>query len=136
MLSSDCVADIDLKQLYETDIIISQLHRWGKGDLEKKNTLEKEMATHSSILAWKIPWTEESGGLKSMGLHDWSCVHEGGGRWVGSKKLVELKINKFLKNFKKKEKYICSKACELSGVEDGQPYSIFNHYIFSFSILS
>ena len=30
-------------------------------------TLEKEMATHSSILAWEIPWTEESGGLQSMG---------------------------------------------------------------------
>ena len=29
--------------------------------------LEKEMATHSSILAWRIPWTEESGGLQSMG---------------------------------------------------------------------
>ena len=28
---------------------------------------EKEMATHSSILAWEIPWTEESGGLQSMG---------------------------------------------------------------------
>ena len=31
--------------------------------------LEKEMATHSSILAWRIPWTEEPGGLQSMGLH-------------------------------------------------------------------
>ena len=30
--------------------------------------LEKEMATHSGILAWKIPWTEESDGLQSMGL--------------------------------------------------------------------
>ena len=30
--------------------------------------LEKEVATHSSILAWKIPWTEESGGLQSTGL--------------------------------------------------------------------
>ena len=30
--------------------------------------LAKEMATHSSILAWKIPWTEEPGGLQSMGL--------------------------------------------------------------------
>ena len=30
--------------------------------------LEKEMATHSSILAWKTPWTEEPGGLQSMGL--------------------------------------------------------------------
>ena len=29
--------------------------------------LEKEMATHSSILAWRIPWAEESGGLQSMG---------------------------------------------------------------------
>ena len=30
--------------------------------------LEKEMATHSSILTWRIPWTEEPGGLQSMGL--------------------------------------------------------------------
>ena len=29
-----------------------------------------------------------------MGLHDWECVHEGGGRWVGSNKLVELKKKK------------------------------------------
>ena len=33
------------------------------------NALEKEMATHSSILAWRIPGTEEPGGLPSMGLH-------------------------------------------------------------------
>ena len=32
-----------------------------------ENLLEKEMAPHSSILAWKIPWTEEPGGLQSMG---------------------------------------------------------------------
>ena len=32
------------------------------------DTLEKDMATHSSILAWKISWTEEPGGLQSMGL--------------------------------------------------------------------
>ena len=32
-----------------------------------RRTLEKEMATHSSILVWEIPWTEESGGLQSMG---------------------------------------------------------------------
>ena len=35
--------------------------------LGQENPLEKEMATHSSILAWKIPWAEESGGLQSMG---------------------------------------------------------------------
>ena len=33
-----------------------------------EDPLEKEMATHSSILAWKISWTEEAGGLQSMGL--------------------------------------------------------------------
>ena len=32
-----------------------------------EDPLEKEMAIHSSILAWKIPWTEEAGGLQSMG---------------------------------------------------------------------
>ena len=32
-----------------------------------EDPLEEEMATHSSILAWKAPWTEEPGGLRSMG---------------------------------------------------------------------
>jgi len=50
---------------------------------------EKAMAPHSSTLAWKIPWTEEPGGLQSMGSlrvgHDWatslslSCIGEGNG---------------------------------------------------------
>ena len=35
--------------------------------LDWADPLEKEMATHSSILAWDIPWTEEPGGLQSMG---------------------------------------------------------------------
>ena len=33
-----------------------------------EDPLEKEMATHSSILAWRLPWTEEPGGLQSTGL--------------------------------------------------------------------
>ena len=36
--------------------------------LGQEDSLEKEMATHSSILAWKIPSTDEPGGLRSMGL--------------------------------------------------------------------
>ena len=40
-----------------------QVPSLGRGD-----ALEEEMATHSSILAWKSPWTEESGGLQSMGV--------------------------------------------------------------------
>ena len=35
--------------------------------LGREDPLEKEMATHSSILAWRIPWTEEPGGLQSTG---------------------------------------------------------------------
>ena len=37
------------------------------GDLGQEDPLEKETATHSSILVWKIPWTEKSGRLESMG---------------------------------------------------------------------
>ena len=36
-----------------------------------KDPLEKEMATHSRILAWRIPWTGEPGGLQSTGSHSW-----------------------------------------------------------------
>ena len=35
--------------------------------LGQEDPLEEEMATHSSIIAWEIPWTEEPGGLQSMG---------------------------------------------------------------------
>ena len=38
------------------------------GDVGWEDDLEQEMATHTSILAWKIPCTEEPGGLQSMGL--------------------------------------------------------------------
>ena len=36
--------------------------------LGREDPLEKGMATHSSILAWRVPWTEEPGGLQSVGL--------------------------------------------------------------------
>ena len=39
-----------------------------KGHVSWEDPLEEEMATHSKILAWEIPWTEESGGLPSLGL--------------------------------------------------------------------
>ena len=41
---------------------------WNAGDLGRKDPLEKEMATHSSVLAWRIPWREEPGRLQSMEL--------------------------------------------------------------------
>ena len=39
----------------------------GVKSLGQEDFLEKEMATHSNILAWEIPWTEETGGLQSLG---------------------------------------------------------------------
>ena len=48
--------------------------------LGQEDPLEKEMATHSSILAWEIPWTEEPGGLQSIGWqrvgHDWATKQQ------------------------------------------------------------
>ena len=70
----------------------SQVAQWSRINLPMQETwvqslggedpLEGEMATHSSIHAWEIPWTEEPGGLQSMGSqrvrHSWSdsaCTH-------------------------------------------------------------
>ena len=54
--------------------------------LGQENPLEKEVATHSSILSWKIPWTEEPGGLQSMVLqtvgHDWA--HSAAGEYYSN----------------------------------------------------
>ena len=44
----------------------TMLETWVQS-LGQEDLLEKEMATHSSILAWKIPWTEKPGRLQSMG---------------------------------------------------------------------
>ena len=41
-----------------------------------EDTLEKEMATHSSILAWRIPWTEEPGRLQSMGSQELDTTYQ------------------------------------------------------------
>ena len=46
--------------------LLAMLETWVQS-LGWKDPLEKEMATHSSILAWRIPWTEEPGGLQPMG---------------------------------------------------------------------
>ena len=59
----------NLPAMQETQETWVQFLGWG-------DPLEEEMATHSSILAWKIPWTEESGGLQPVESH--SVRH----RWV------------------------------------------------------
>ena len=65
-------------------ILLPMQEAWVQS-LGGEDPLEEEMATHSSILAWRIPWTEEPGGRQSMGSqrvrHEWvtehSCTHPG-----------------------------------------------------------
>ena len=55
--------------------------------LDREDPLEKEMATHSSILAWKISWIEEPGGLQSMGSQRLDMAehkHKGAGSRVNA----------------------------------------------------
>ena len=64
--------------------------------LGQEDPLEKEMATHSSILAWEIPWMEDPGGLQSIGSqrvrYDWARMVEGwrGHRAGGIEQYLEL----------------------------------------------
>ena len=44
--------------------------------LGQEDPLEKEMETHSSILAWRIPWTEEPGRLQSIGSQEWTRLSD------------------------------------------------------------
>ena len=55
--------------------------------LGREDPMEKEVATYSSILAWRIPWTEEPGKLQSMGLQELDMQRESGSLppcWVRS----------------------------------------------------
>ena len=44
--------------------------------LGREDSLEEELAPHSSMLAWRIPWTEEPGGLESMGYKELNITEE------------------------------------------------------------
>ena len=58
--------------------------------LGQEDPLEKEMSTHSSILARKIPWTEEPGGPQSMGLQTVGCNTVCSFRYLNKKGLTSL----------------------------------------------
>ena len=64
---------IDVKRLFELIYLVAQtvetlpaMQETSIGSLGQEDPLEKEMATHSTILAWESPWTEEPGWLQSM----------------------------------------------------------------------
>ena len=71
MFSNDNVIKLQINQVKISLVAqmvknLSAMQETEVGSLGLEDPLEKEMATHSSILAWKIPWTEEPGGLQSM----------------------------------------------------------------------
>ena len=72
-------------QLVKTQLSMQKIQEAWVLSLGWEDTLEKEMATHSSILAWKIPWTEESGGVQSMGSqrvgHHWATEQQRNALW-------------------------------------------------------
>ena len=70
-----CIFVVVISCLDETSLVVQMVKRlpailetWVRS-LRQENSLEKEMATHSSVLAWRIPGTAEPGGLLSMGSH-------------------------------------------------------------------
>ena len=68
--------------------------------LGQEDPLEKEMATHSSIHAWKVPWTEDPGGLQSMGWqtvrHNWATSLSLSHPWCSLKVFLYLSVVKVL----------------------------------------
>ena len=78
--------------------------------LGRKDPQEEEMTTHSSILAWTVPWTEEPGGLQSMGLqrvgHEWATEQQQIANSLCGRN--DHNIVKQLYPTKKKETFICS----------------------------
>ena len=53
--------------MVKNSLPMQETQQTGLPSLDLEDSLEEEMATHSSILAWRIPWTEEPGGLQSTG---------------------------------------------------------------------
>ena len=58
-----------MAQLLRIHLPVEELLETRVQTLGQEDLLEKEMATHSRILAWRIPWTEEPGGLRSIVSH-------------------------------------------------------------------
>ena len=62
------VAESDMTEQLTLLLLLSMQETWVRS-LGQEDPLEEEIATHSSVFAWRIPWTEEPGRLQSMGSH-------------------------------------------------------------------
>ena len=72
-LSSSSIRTTELVLVIARASLVAQMVK-NLPAMGREDSLEKEMATHSGILAWEIPWTEESGGLQSMGSQRVGCI--------------------------------------------------------------
>ena len=79
-----------------------------------EDPLEKEMVTHCSIFAWRIPWTEEPGGLQSMGLQCWTWWSDWAWACARMDRHTHTHRNKISLALKKEQNAIveCSLLCE------------------------
>ena len=59
--------------MFKKKILLPMQETLNVPSLDGEDTLEEEMATHSSTLAWRVPWTEEPGELQSMSLQRAGC---------------------------------------------------------------
>ena len=133
--------EAQLNRLKMTDYFQGQVHSEGQCAMgnNKLQALEKEMATHSSILAWRIPGSGEPGGLLSMGLHrvghDWSDLAAAA---AASSKPTETQGNKkpLLTKSQRFSRLLCFNMSFMSGVcSVGQQSPIFtlkNFFILPF----
>ena len=67
---SSITADGDCSHEIKSRLLLGRKVMTNLDSILKSRDMEKEIATHSSILAWENPWTEEPGWLQSLGLHD------------------------------------------------------------------
>ena len=68
-LSTEDMASLVAQSVKNLPAVQETQETW-VGSLGREDPLEEEMATHSSVPAWEIPWTEEPGGLQSMGSQE------------------------------------------------------------------
>ena len=71
-INSSLVASLEAQSVKH---LLAMQETWVRS-LGREDPLEKDMATHSSTLAWKIPWIEEPGGLQSMGSQSWTQLSD------------------------------------------------------------
>ena len=104
-------------QLVKNPLAMQEPWVWSLG---WEDPLEKVLATHSTVLAWRIPWTEEPGGLQSMGSqrvrHDWVTEHTHIGVQREQKSLVFWKQGNILASWEIRDCHLVRNGGSISSI--------------------